>query len=298
MANLKEIRNRIKSVKSTQQITKAMKMVSAAKLRRAQDNIITLRPYAGKLKTLIDNLQSSGTEMEDISPLTVVRSPEKILLVVVTSNKGLCGAFNANVNRSTWQMLNEKYADQQKAGNVTLLCIGKYGFEFFSKRKFTVLDNKNTDLFSQLSFDNVNVVAERIIDGFVAGQWDRVEIVYNEFKNVATQRRVNEVLLPIQSVPEAATSTGGSNSDYIFEPGRNEILSELLPKSVKIQLFKAVLESNAAEHGARMTAMDKATENANELLNKLKLYYNTARQAAITKELLEIVGGANALESN
>lgn len=298
MANLKEIRNRIKSVKSTQQITKAMKMVSAAKLRRAQDNIITLRPYAGKLKTLIDNLQSSGAEMEDISPLTVVRSPEKILLVVVTSNKGLCGAFNANVNRSTWQMLNEKYADQQKAGNVTLLCIGKYGFEFFSKRKFTVLDNKNTDLFSQLSFDNVNVVAERIIDGFVTGKWDRVEIVYNEFKNVATQRRVNEVLLPIQSVPEATTSAGGSNSDYIFEPGRNEILSELLPKSVKIQLFKAVLESNAAEHGARMTAMDKATENANELLNKLKLYYNTARQAAITKELLEIVGGANALESN
>lgn len=298
MANLKEIRNRIKSVKSTQQITKAMKMVSAAKLRRAQDNIITLRPYAGKLKTLIDNLQSSGAEMEDISPLTVVRSPEKILLVVVTSNKGLCGAFNANVNRSTWQMLNEKYADQQKAGNVTLLCIGKYGFEFFSKRKFTVLDNKNTDLFSQLSFDNVNVVAERIIDGFVSGQWDRVEIVYNEFKNVATQRRVNEVLLPIQSVPEATANAGGSNSDYIFEPGRNEILSELLPKSVKIQLFKAVLESNAAEHGARMTAMDKATENANELLNKLKLYYNTARQAAITKELLEIVGGANALESN
>jgi F-type H+-transporting ATPase subunit gamma len=297
MANLKEIRSRIKSVKSTQQITKAMKMVSAAKLRRAQDNIITLRPYAGKLRELIDNLQNSGAEAEGLSPLTEVRLPEKILLVVVTSNKGLCGAFNANVNRSTWQMIGEKYPEQQKAGNVTLLCIGKYGFEFFSKRKYTVLDNKNTDLFSQLSFDSVNAVAERVIDGFVHGQWDRVEIIYNEFKNVATQRKVNEVLLPIQISSNSMVSAG-ANADYIFEPEREEILSELLPKSIKIQFFKAILESNAAEHGARMTAMDKATENANELLNKLKLYYNTARQAAITKELLEIVGGANALESN
>jgi F-type H+-transporting ATPase subunit gamma len=297
MANLKEIRSRIKSVKSTQQITKAMKMVSAAKLRRAQDNIITLRPYAGKLRELIDNLHNSGAEAEGLSPLTQVRTPEKILLVVVTSNKGLCGAFNANVNRSTWQLIGEKYSEQQKAGNVTLLCIGKYGFEFFSKRKYTVLDNKNTDLFSQLSFDSVNVVAERVIDGFVSGQWDRVEIIFNEFKNVATQRRVNEVLLPIQISGNSMVSAG-ANADYIFEPDREEILSELLPKSIKIQFFKAILESNAAEHGARMTAMDKATENANELLNKLKLYYNTARQAAITKELLEIVGGANALESN
>ncbi len=297
MANLKEIRSRIKSVKSTQQITKAMKMVSAAKLRRAQDNIITLRPYAGKLRELIDNLQNSGAEAEGFSPLTQVRAPEKVLLVVVTSNKGLCGAFNANVNRSTWQMIGEKYPEQQKAGNVTLLCIGKYGFEFFSKRKYTVLDNKNTDLFSQLSFDSVNAVAERVIDGFVHGQWDRVEIIYNEFKNVATQRKVNEVLLPIQVSENTSVSTG-TNADYLFEPGREAILSELLPKSIKIQFFKAILESNAAEHGARMTAMDKATENANELLNKLKLYYNTARQAAITKELLEIVGGANALESN
>ncbi len=297
MANLKEIRSRIKSVKSTQQITKAMKMVSAAKLRRAQDNIITLRPYAGKLRELIDNLQNSGAEAEGLSPLTEVRLPEKILLVVVTSNKGLCGAFNANVNRSTWQMIGEKYPEQQKAGNVTLLCIGKYGFEFFSKRKYTVLDNKNTDLFSQLSFDSVNAVAERVIDGFVHRQWDRVEIIYNEFKNVATQRKVNEVLLPIQISSNSMVSAG-ANADYIFEPEREEILSELLPKSIKIQFFKAILESNAAEHGARMTAMDKATENANELLNKLKLYYNTARQAAITKELLEIVGGANALESN
>jgi F-type H+-transporting ATPase subunit gamma len=274
-----------------------MKMVSAAKLRRAQDNIITLRPYAGKLRELIDNLQNSGAEAEGLSPLTEVRLPEKILLVVVTSNKGLCGAFNANVNRSTWQMIGEKYPEQQKAGNVTLLCIGKYGFEFFSKRKYTVLDNKNTDLFSQLSFDSVNAVAERVIDGFVHGQWDRVEIIYNEFKNVATQRKVNEVLLPIQISSNSMVSAG-ANADYIFEPEREEILSELLPKSIKIQFFKAILESNAAEHGARMTAMDKATENANELLNKLKLYYNTARQAAITKELLEIVGGANALESN
>jgi F-type H+-transporting ATPase subunit gamma len=297
MANLKEIRNRIKSVKSTQQITKAMKMVSAAKLRRAQDNIIMLRPYAGKLRDLIDNLQGSASEAEALSALTENRSPDKVLIVVVTSNKGLCGAFNANVNKGTLQLIQEKYSEQYKAGNVSLLCIGKYGFEFFNKRKFNILDNKNTDLFSQLSFDRANEVADRIIHGFIQKEWDRVEVVFNEFKNVATQRRVNEVVLPI-SMPE---QTGGGKSqsmDYIFEPGREAILSELLPKSIKIQLFKAVLESNAAEHGARMTAMDKATENANELLGKLKLYYNTARQAAITKELLEIVGGANALESN
>lgn len=297
MANLKEIRNRIKSVKSTQQITKAMKMVSAAKLRKAQDNIITLRPYAGKLKELIENLQSGTPEGDALSVLTEVRPAEKVLLIVVTSNKGLCGAFNANVNRATWQLIQEQYAAQHKAGNVTLLCIGKYGFEFFSKRRYSVLDGRNTDLFAQLSFDKVNEVAERVIDGFINRQWDKVEVVYNEFKNVATQNRVTETLLPIQVKP-ATPGTAAPAKEYIFEPGREAILSELLPKSIKIQLFKAVLESNAAEHGARMTAMDKATENANELLNKLKLYYNTARQAAITKELLEIVGGANALESN
>jgi F-type H+-transporting ATPase subunit gamma len=297
MANLKEIRSRIKSVRSTQQITKAMKMVSAAKLRRAQDNIIMMRPYAAKLKELIGNLRDSSADQAALSALTQVREVKKVLIIVVTSNKGLCGAFNTNINRLTANLIAERFIDQHNAGNVQLLCIGKYGFEFFNRRKFNILDNKNTDLFANLQFDNVNAVAERVIQGFLNGTWDHVELVYNEFKNVATQNKVNETFLPVVS----ASGQEGENTtarDYIFEPGKAEILTELIPKSVKIQLYKAILESNAAEHGARMTAMDKATENANDLLGKLKLYYNSARQAAITKELLEIVSGANALESN
>jgi F-type H+-transporting ATPase subunit gamma len=297
MANLKEIRSRIKSVRSTQQITKAMKMVSAAKLRRAQDNIIMMRPYAAKLKELIGNLRDSSADQAALSALTQVREVKKVLIIVVTSNKGLCGAFNTNINRLTANLIAERFIDQHNAGNVQLLCIGKYGFEFFNRRKFNILDNKNTDMFANLQFDNVNVVAERVIHGFLNGTWDHVELVYNEFKNVATQNRVHETFLPVVS----ASGQEGENTtarDYIFEPGKAEILTELIPKSVKIQLYKAILESNAAEHGARMTAMDKATENANDLLGKLKLYYNSARQAAITKELLEIVSGANALESN
>ena len=297
MANLKEIRSRIKSVRSTQQITKAMKMVSAAKLRRAQDNIIMMRPYASKLKALIGNLSDGSPDQAMMSALTQVREVKKVLIIVVTSNKGLCGAFNTNINRLTSNLIAERFIDQHNAGNVQLLCIGKYGFEFFNRRKFNILDNKNTDLFSGLQFSNVNEVAERVIQGFLNGTWDHVELVYNEFKNVATQNKVNETFLPVVST---SNQEGGNTTatDYIFEPGKAEILTELIPKSVKIQLFKAVLESNAAEHGARMTAMDKATENANDLLGKLKLYYNSARQAAITKELLEIVSGANALESN
>lgn len=299
MANLKEIRIRIKSVKSTQQITKAMKMVSAAKLRRAQDNIIMLRPYAGKLQDLIGNLKDSSESAQFSSPLVQVREPKKVLLIVITSNKGLCGAFNSNVNRSTAQLIADKYIDQHNSGNLKLLCIGKYGYEFFSRRKFDIMDNKNTDLFSSLNFNQVSEVAQRVIDGFVSGEWDHVELIYNEFKNVATQNKVIQTLLPVSSEPTPVpASVSKTNADYIFEPGKVEILTDLLPRSVKIQLFKAILESNAAEHGARMTAMDKATENANELLNKLKLFYNSARQASITKELLEIVSGANALESN
>jgi len=298
MANLKEIRSRIKSVKSTQQITKAMKMVSAAKLRRAQDNIVMMRPYAAKLKSLISNLQDSSGDMQAISALTEAREVQKVLLIVVTSNKGLCGAFNTNVNRLTSQLIANRYIDQHNAGNLQLLCIGKYGFEFFNRRKFSILDNKNTDIFSNLNFSSVSEVAERVMQGFIKGDWDHVEIIYNEFKNVATQNKVNETLLPVASTPDSLNDTQSSATDYIFEPGKPEILSELLPRQIKIQLFKAIMESNAAEHGARMTAMDKATENANELLNKLKLFYNSARQASITKELLEIVSGANALESN
>lgn len=272
-------------------------MVSAAKLRRAQDNIIMMRPYASKLKALIGNLRDGSPDQAMMSALTQVREVKKVLIIVVTSNKGLCGAFNTNINRLTSNLIAERFIDQHNAGNVQLLCIGKYGFEFFNRRKFNILDNKNTDLFSGLQFSNVNEVAERVIQGFLNGTWDHVELVYNEFKNVATQNKVNETFLPVVST---SNQEGGNTTttDYIFEPGKAEILAELIPKSVKIQLFKAVLESNAAEHGARMTAMDKATENANDLLGKLKLYYNSARQAAITKELLEIVSGANALESN
>jgi len=298
MANLKEIRIRIKSVKSTQQITKAMKMVSAAKLRKAQDNIIMLRPYAAKLNELIHNLQDSTDTGTPDTAWTRTGEVNKVLLILVTSNKGLCGAFNSSVIRLASQLIADKYAAQHKAGNLKLLCIGKYGFEYFNRRKFPILGNHNTDLFSPVSFTRADAVISSVMKDFSLGEYDHVELIYNEFKNVATQNRIHQQLLPIQLQSEASQKLSAStHKEYIFEPGKTEILSELLPRSVKIQFYKAILESNASEHGARMTAMDKATENANDLLGKLKLYYNSARQAAITKELLEIVGGANALSA-
>lgn len=290
MPNLKEVRLRIASVNSTQQITKAMKMVSAAKLRRAQNAIQQLRPYANKLRDILENL-SSSLESSDGGQYAVVRPVEKVLIVAISSNRGLAGAFNSNVIRSVNRMLGDTYREQVKAGNVKVLCIGKKGSDFFSKNKNVYLGQHNS-LYADLTFANTAVIAEEIMKDFASGKYDRVVLVYNQFKNAAVQILMNEQLLPIQ--PPAASATKKKN-DYIFEPSKQEIVLEMIPKSIKTQLYKAVLDSHASEHGARMTAMNKATDNAGELLKELRLSYNKARQAAITNEILEIVAGAEAL---
>ena len=292
MASLKEVRNRIASVNSTMQITKAMKMVSAAKLRRAQDKITQLRPYSIKLNELIAQV-SANTEVGASSPYTQVREVNKVLVVVVTSDRGLCGAFNSNIIKAVNAWVEEHYATQHAKGNVTLFPIGKKGMEAFERRG-AVMTSTYTDLFSRLSFDTVKTAAEGIMDSFANGIYDEVVIVFNEFKNVATQVVRVEKMLPLVN----ENPLGGSSTvDYIFEPSEEEILRDLMPKAIKLQLFKAVLDSNAAEHGARMTAMDKATDNGGELLKTLKIEYNRSRQAAITTEILEIVGGAEALKN-
>ena len=293
MASLKEVRGRIISVNSTQQITKAMKMVAAAKLRRAQDNIIKIRPYAEKLNTILNNLSETLDDSSD-NPFSAEREVKHVLIVVVTSDRGLAGAFNANVVKGTMSLINEKYKAQAKAGNITVLCIGKKGFDFFTKKDMKVIGDFSTT-FLNLTFDNARKAAEFAMNGFVNNVYDRVEIVYNEFKNVATQIIRQEQFLPIKREKTSVKNVKAANVDYIFEPSKEEIVAQLIPKSLKIQFYKSLLESNASEHGARMTAMDKATDNAKELLKELKLTYNRTRQAAITKEILEIVGGAEAL---
>ncbi|UOE50228.1 ATP synthase F1 subunit gamma [Mucilaginibacter sp. SMC90] len=291
MANLKEVRNRIKSVSSTQQITKAMKMVSAAKLKRATNAIIQLRPYASKLKDLLANLSAS---LEDnTSPYLQEREPVRVLVVVVSSNRGLAGAFNANVIKTANNLIAEKYSKQLAAGNVSIVAIGKKSQEFYQRRKYNVIGNNN-DLYLDLNFENASKITESIMQGFVNGDYDRVELVYNHFRNAAVQYLITEQLLPVPK-PEKKEEAKTANVDYILEPSQQEIVEQLIPKNIKIQLYRAVLDSNASEHGARMTAMDKATENAGELLKSLKLSYNQARQAAITTELTEIVSGAAAL---
>jgi len=294
MASLKEVRNRIVSVNSTQQITKAMKMVAAAKLRRAQDNILQMRPYAQKLGEMLLTVSSASESAAD-SPLKAVRPVEKVLIIVVTSDRGLCGAFNTNVIKATIQLIESKYAAQAAKGNVEIFAIGKKGAESLVRRGYTV-NTAYTDLFGRLSFVNVKSAAEEIMKDFSEGRYDAVDIVYNEFKNVATQIIHTDPYLPIVAENKSAKSKK-TEVNYIFEPAEEEILAELIPKSLKIQLYRAVLESNASEQGARMTAMDKATENAQELLKELRLVYNRTRQAAITKEILEIVGGAEALKN-
>jgi F-type H+-transporting ATPase subunit gamma len=294
MPSLKEVRSRITSVISTQQITKAMKMVSAAKLRRAQDSIIQMRPYAQKLTEMIATV-SANTEVGASSAYTTVRPIEKVLLIIVTSDRGLCGAFNANVVKTGLAVIQDKYASQAAKGHVEIMAIGKKGAEFYQRRGFKV-NTAHTDSFTALSFAKVRAAAEDAMTTFADGKYDAVELIFNEFKNVATQIIRTEQVLPI--VPKAdANNAKTSKTDYIFEPSEEEIITELIPKALKIQVYKAVLESNASEHGARMTAMDKATENAGELLKELKLQYNRSRQAAITKEILEIVGGAEALSA-
>jgi len=286
MANLKEIRNRINSVSSTMQITSAMKMVSAAKLKKAQDAITAMRPYAEKLTELIQNI-SSTLEGDAAGVYAEQREVKKVLLVVVTSNRGLCGAFNANIIKTTRTLIDITYAGKQ----VDVLTIGKKGNDIIGKTE-KVFDNRS-DLFDALTFANVEVIAQQIMDAFVEGTYDKVEVVYNQFKNAATQIIQTEQYLPLKPIE----ATSSASVDYIYEPSKEEIIMNLIPASLKTQLFKAVLDSNAAEHGARMTAMHKATDNAKDLRDQLKLTYNKARQAAITNEILEIVGGAEALNN-
>lgn len=295
MANLKEVRNRIASVSSTQQITKAMKMVSAAKLKRATGAIVQLRPYANKLRDILANVSSSVEQ--GASPYTVDRKPNQVLVVVITSNRGLAGAFNANAIKTAVHLINTTYASQYQAGQVSVIAIGKKGFDYFSKRGYQMVAN-HSEVFSNLNFENVSRITTEIMEAFVAGQFDRVELVYNQFKNAAVQILTTEQLLPLlPPAEEASAASGGQLADYIIEPSNETIVQELIPKAVKTQLYKAVLDSHASEHGARMTAMDKATDNAGELLKSLKLSYNQARQAAITTELTEIVSGAAALSA-
>jgi F-type H+-transporting ATPase subunit gamma len=292
MASLKEVRGRITSISSTQQITKAMKMVAAAKLRRAQDNILRMRPYAQRLSGILTNL-SSMTEGSVTNIYSEKRDVNNVLIIAVSSDRGLAGAFNSNIIKGVVSLINTRYSAQHEAGNVTILAIGRKAFEALKKRGYKV-NGDFTGVFANLSFDTVRGAAEFAMDGFAKGQFDQVDLVYNEFKNVATQVVQTEQFLPIVENP-VEENASAMQIDYTFEPSKEEIIHELIPKSLKIQVYKAVLESNASEHGARMTAMDKATENAGELLKELKLTYNRTRQAAITKEILEIVGGAEAL---
>ncbi len=290
MANLKEVRIRIASVQSTQQITKAMKMVSAAKLKRATNAIIQLRPYATKLKEILGNLSASLEGSS--SPYTQEREPNKVLIVVVSSNRGLAGAFNMNVIKATNNLIAAQYSEQFKNGKVSIVAIGKKSQDFFEKRNYNTIGNNN-EVYTALTFENVNKITDAIMAGFKKGDFDKVEVIYNRFKNAGVQIVTTEQLLPLPKSETTAVTT--TNIDYILEPSQEEIVEQLIPKSIKIQLFKALLDSHASEHGARMTSMDKATENAGDLLKALKLSYNQARQAAITTELSEIVSGAAAL---
>jgi F-type H+-transporting ATPase subunit gamma len=287
MANLKEVKQRITSVVSTQQITKAMKMVSAAKLRRAQDKITQMRPYSQKLTQILNNVSAASEGAADIV-FAEKREINKVLIIPVTSDKGLCGAFNSNVVKACNASIENQFAGKE----ITILPLGKKAYEAFKKRDFAVIPDFY-HVFSDLTFDNVRAAAEYVMNAFLEGEYDQVVLVFNEFKNVATQFVQTEQFLPMSNADSKVEKS--AEVDYILEPSRAYIIEELVPTSLKIQLYKAVLESNASEHGARMTAMDKATENAGDLLKELRLVYNRSRQAAITNEILEIVAGAEAL---
>jgi len=286
MANLKEIRNRIASVSSTMQITSAMKMVSAAKLKKAQDSIIAMRPYSIKLTELIQSLTSSKS-LESENIMSVKREIKNVLVVAITSNRGLCGAFNSNIIKEVQFLIK----DRLKGNKVSLITIGKKGTDFFSKKKIII--SNHDEIYDDLNYKNVSKIAQKIIDSFSEGSFDKVILVYNQFKNAATQIVKTEGFLPLEK--EISEQNSGIKN-YIYEPSEELVLNELIPKSLKIQLLKAIKDSFASEHGARMTAMHKATDNATELRDQLKLSYNKARQAAITNEILEIVGGAEALK--
>lgn len=292
MANLKEVRERIKSVITTQQITKAMKLVAASKLKKATDRITVMRPYSDKLFSILENILANvDVEALDLN-FSKEREAKKVLILLVTSDKGLCGGFNANLNKKARSLIQEKYPHLRATNDITILTIGKKGRDFF--KSYTGVDINQTyqNLFADLNFENASLAAEYAMNAFLKAEFDRVHVVYARFVNAATQVFTEEQFLPIAQFE----SKGEMNSDFIFEPKKEELIKELVPKILKTQFFRFLLDNNASEHGARMVAMDQATENANELLNGLKLQYNRERQAAITKEILEIVGGAAALE--
>lgn len=294
MANLKEIRERKASVASTMQITSAMKMVSAAKLKKAQDAIVQFKPYAEKLQEILASVGDAMKDDED-NLYAVQRDKERILLVLISSNRGLCGAFNSNAIKATIQKALTTFDSQMMAHQVDFIAIGKLGSDFLRKKGYNVIFD-GSELFDDLTFDRVAIIAEMAMKLYTDGEYDHVEIVYNAFKNAGTQILTEEQFLPLQVEDLAGESAGGSNVDYIFEPSKAYIIQELIPRSLKLQFYKAILDSHAAEHGARMTAMHKATDNATDLLKELNLQFNKARQAAITNEILEIVGGAEALK--
>ena len=292
---LKEVRERIKSVISTQQITKAMKMVSAAKLRKAQNAIVQVRPYSDRLNQMLSNILSN-LEGDTTTSFGVSRDVKKALVVVVTSNRGLCGAFNTNINKAAVAHINEKYAAQRDAGNVTVLFIGKKGFDYFRSRFRDITYNTDSlELFNTLEYEHTSPVSKELMEAFSSGEYDAIDIVYGRFKNAAMQFPTVEQWLPVPKLK----SEGGAKklrADYIFEPDKQQLLETLVPSILQLQFHKTLLDTHASEHGARMTAMDKASENADELLKELRINYNKARQEAITTELGEIVGGAAALE--
>lgn len=297
MANLKEIRTRIESVSSTKQITSAMKMVSAAKLRRAQDAIVRMRPYANKLQMILESVSDSLKDDEDFIYVKEGKEINKVLLIVITSNRGLCGAFNANVFKKAISVANEEYRSQLLKNNVDFFVMGKKADEFLKKRKYKVVKARN-EIFEHLTFENASEIASGIMDQFSAGEYNRIHIIYNQFKNAAVQILTNDQFLPVK-INQKLDEEGNilkTFTDYIFEPSKKEMVKELIPKSLKLHLYKALLDSFASEQGARMTAMHKATDNATEMIKQYKLDYNKARQASITNEILEIVGGANALK--
>ena len=293
MAGLKEVRIRIASVNTTKQVTSAMKMVSAAKLRRAQSAIIKLRPYANKLNELLANISSSADVSDDVVYFKT-RKVKKILMVVITSNRGLCGAFNSNVLKAAVAHINTNNKELNDGGNLDMITIGKKATEFFGKRKTNIIEVHDS-IFDGLSYEKASKLALKLMDLYASGTYDRIELVYNQFKNAVTQILTVEQFLPIAKLPSKETTTK-KTADYIFEPAKEEILTDLVPKSLKIQIYKALLDSWASEQGARMSAMQKASDNADDLLKSLRLSYNKARQASITREIIEIVSGVNALK--
>jgi F-type H+-transporting ATPase subunit gamma len=294
MATLREVRNRISGVKKTQKITKAMKMVAAAKMRRAQTAVLSARPYANKLKELLEHLILQAPEQA--GPLLMRRDVRRVALVVVTADRGLCGAFNANILKAAVHHLSKNYPGWSEDGRATIVCVGKKGADFFGKRKYSIR-TKHIGVTNTLVFASALEIARGIVDGYLAGEYDRVEILYNEFKSVSQQRIAVSQLLPLGGERGAKTGNAAGSVNYIYEPSKEQILEAMVPKHLNFEIWRALLESNAAEQGARMAAMENATENANEMIRTLQLQYNKARQAAITKELLEVVSGAEALRT-